>query len=373
MAEFWRRLRARFAALLRTWWWGPLVGTVIGAAIALTRLALQPVLGVEQPFLLSWPAILIAAFLGGFWPAVAVAALGFAVGQFALKQAGGEMLEVGGILVFAAFGLAFAAAGGMRKQGLRRARADAERLGEMQQQLIRVARLNAMGEMAGTLAHELNQPLTAITSYNGAARRLVERGAEPERIVELLQKASDQALRARDVIARVRAHVAGGELSPAPQSLSRMFDEAIVLSRVARGPQDMDVRCHLEPAADKVLADQVQIQQVMLNLLRNAAEAMADSPRRELDVVGRCLEDGMVQVSVSDTGPGIAPQVLERLFQPFVSGKHDGMGVGLSISRNIVEAHGGRMWADRSANGGAAFHFTLRSAREPPVVESGGS
>jgi len=128
---------------------------------------------------------------------------------------------------------------------------------------------------------------------------------------------------------------------------------------------DVAVRFEFDRAADQVLADRIQVQQVVLNLVRNAVEAMVQSPRRELRIGSREGAPGFLNVHVADSGPGIAPELAERLFQPFVTGKADGMGVGLSISRNIVEAHGGRMWTGSNADGGATFYFSLQRADAP--------
>ncbi|HEX4712834.1 sensor histidine kinase [Phenylobacterium sp.] len=334
----------------------------LGGLIVLARVALQGVLGAASPFILAWPAAMIAAFVGGFWPAIVVSVLGLLVGQWALQTGGVRPLGPGGAAIFMAFGCVFAAAGGMRKRGLKRAAADAERLNDMQRRLAGVARLNAMGEIAATLAHELNQPLTAIASYAGAAQRLVQRDAgQPANVGDLLDKVSGQASRANEIIGRIRGYVTKTELSLAPQSLSEMFDEALAIVTAGAG-RKVAVRREFDAAADRVLADRVQLQQVMLNLIRNAVEAMAEAPRRELTLGGRAGPAGFVEAWVSDTGPGLPPELAERLFEPFVTGKSDGMGIGLSVCRSIVEAHGGAIRGETAPGGGAAFRFTLRRA-----------
>ncbi|WP_372785772.1 sensor histidine kinase [Phenylobacterium sp.] len=341
-----------------------LLAAGLGGLIILSRMALQEALGAKSPFLLAWPAIMIAAFIGGFWPAVAVTLLGLGVGQWALRTAGEAPLGPGGVLIFLLFGLVFSIAGGMRKLGLRRAAADAERLSDMQRRLAGVARLNAMGEIAATLAHELNQPLTAIASYAGAAQRLVEReNAPPDSVPDLLQKVAGQAARARDVIGRIRGQVSRNELALAPQSLSEMFEESLAMAMAGAG-RAVSVRREFEAAADRVLADRLQVQQVMVNLIRNAVEAMAGTPRCELRIGGRAGPGGLVEAFVADSGPGLPADLAERLFEPFVSGKADGMGIGLAVCRSIVEAHGGTIRGKTDPYGGAFFHFTLRRAPE---------
>lgn len=338
------------------------IALVVGAFVTLLRAPLQDVLGAEAPFILAWPAMMFAAFVGGFWPTIIVAALGLAVGQWALTSGGATAAGPGGVLIFAAFALAFAAAGEALKRGRRRARADAIRIAELQSQMVNVARLNAMGEMAGSLAHELNQPLTAIANYLNAAQQVLQsdddRHARP---IELVRKAADQSIRAGQIVARVRASVDRGEVALAEESLSRLARDAVEAAVAGRTDEGLLIHYEFDRTADEVMADRLQIQQVVLNLARNAVEATEGQPRRELRVGSR-ERDGFVEAYVVDNGRGLAPQVAERLFQPFVTSKSGGMGLGLSICRSIVEAHGGRIWAEAGANGGAALYFTLRQA-----------
>jgi two-component system sensor kinase FixL len=344
------------------------MAVAVGAALALSRLLMGASLGDKAPFLLAWPAIMIAAFLGGFWSAVAVGLVGLWVGQEAMTSAGAPGLRPIGLVIYAAFLLVFAAAGGMRKRSLRRAKLDAERLSEMRMRLAQVARLNAMGEMAGTLAHELNQPLTAIASYAGAAEHLARNGpADAAQVTDLLRKVSEQAVRAREIIGRIRSHVSGEGLDPTVQSLRDMFQDSIAVALAGQATSGPAVRYDFDAAADGVMADRIQVQQVMVNLVRNAAEAMRNTARPEITIGSRLAEGGLVQAYVADRGPGIAPDVAERLFEPFVSGKADGMGIGLSVSRSIVEAHGGKIWAEAGPGGGAVFRFTLTR----PEAEAG--
>jgi two-component system sensor kinase FixL len=236
------------------------------------------------------------------------------------------------------------------------------RLQEMQSELMRISRLTALGEMASTLAHELNQPLSAITNYLQGGRRLLERSPpDPARASEAMNKAGDQALRAGQVIRRLRDFVARGESEPQVERLSKLIEEASALALIGANEYGVRVSYRFDPGVDFVLVDRVQIQQVVLNLIRNAIDAMMTSPRREIAITTHVdVGEGFARVSVADTGPGISPEFAERLFQPFMTTKSQGMGVGLSISRTIVEAHGGRIWVDSNADGGATFHFTLR-------------
>jgi two-component system sensor kinase FixL len=235
------------------------------------------------------------------------------------------------------------------------------RLQELQSELVHVSRLTALGEMASALAHELNQPLSAISNYVAGSRAMLAReGADPAKVGDALERASEQALRAGQIIRRLRDFVARGETERRIESLPRLLQDASALALVGAREHGIDIRFAIDPEAGRVLADKVQVQQVVLNLIRNAMDAMADSPRRELRIEAHAGGDGMARVSVADTGPGISEEVAGQLFQPFVTTKANGMGIGLSISRTIIESHGGRLWAEPAAGGGAVFHFTLR-------------
>ena len=240
------------------------------------------------------------------------------------------------------------------------------RLQELQSELVHVSRLTAMGEMASALAHELNQPLAAISNYMKGSQRLLAGSTDPNapKIESALDRAAEQALRAGQIIRRLRDFVSRGESEKRVESLSKLIEEAGALGLAGAREQNVQLRFNLDPDADLVLADRVQIQQVLVNLFRNALEAMAQSPRRELVVANSRVADDMIEVEVSDTGSGFQGDVASNLFQTFFTTKETGMGVGLSISRSIIEAHGGRMWAESNATGGATFRFTLPAADE---------
>ncbi len=218
-----------------------------------------------------------------------------------------------------------------------------------------------MGEMASTLAHELNQPLSAIANLLTGSRRLIDRGREADqaKVRDAIDRAAAQALRAGEVIHRMRDFVRRGASERVDESLSKLIEEASALALIGERDRQVDVRLSLDPAADAVYADRVQVQQVLLNLIRNGIDAMQENGarRKALTITSAVTDQGWSQVSVADTGPGIAPEVLERLFQPFMTTKPQGMGVGLSISRSIIEAHGGRIWAEANPGGGALFLF----------------
>jgi two-component system sensor kinase FixL len=246
------------------------------------------------------------------------------------------------------------------------------RLQELQSELVHISRLTALGEMASALAHELNQPLSAIANYMKGSRRLLEESPDPRSAMlrDAMDKAAEQALRAGQIIRRLRDFVARGEGERRVESISKLAEEASALALVGAKELGVRVRLQFDPTVDLVMADKVQVQQVLLNLMRNAVEAMEESNRRELVVRSEPAGDSMVVISVADTGPGIAPEIAAQLFNPFVTTKPHGMGVGLSISRTIVEAHGGQIAVEPNPGGGSMFRFTLRSVNREEFADA---
>jgi len=236
-----------------------------------------------------------------------------------------------------------------------------QRLQDLQAELIFMSRFTALGEMASTLAHELNQPLTAAASYLNGARRLLDGGDAGKIAVATtaIDHAADQMLRAGQIIKRLREFVSRGESQRVPEDLRKLIEEASALALVGIKQTGTHVSSDFG-AGGMVLVDKIQIQQVLLNLMRNAIEAMQNTVRRELVISTRSFRPDIIEVAVADTGSGISPEIAAKLFQPFVTTKQHGMGVGLSISRTIVEAHGGRLWAEPNPGGGTIFRLTLK-------------
>ncbi|MEN2791804.1 PAS domain S-box protein [Sphingomonas oligophenolica] len=236
-----------------------------------------------------------------------------------------------------------------------------ERIEELRSDLIHVARVSAMGTMASTLAHELNQPITAVINYVQAVSDLLGT-PDPEHlpmIRDALRETASEALRAGNIVRRLRDFVARGDVEKSVEDLPLLIEEAAKLGLIGARESGVDVTFELDPDASPVLVDKVQTQQVLINLMRNATEAMAGQTVRRLRVTSRVDSPGFARVSVIDTGPGLAAEIAENLFRAFNSTKSQGLGLGLSICRTIVEANGGHIWMEPCEGGGAAFHFTL--------------
>ena len=235
------------------------------------------------------------------------------------------------------------------------------RFRDLQSELAHVGRVTEMATLASSLAHELNQPLTAIASYcEGAAQLLLGQPGsdELEMAREALKDAAGQAVRAGEIVRRMREFMSHGETERHVESLASLMTEATALALVGSREHGIDVQVNLDPGGDRVLVDRIQIQQVLFNLVRNAMEAMFDSPVRSLSI--SAAPDGeFVTVSIEDTGTGISEALAPQMFQPFITSKDMGMGIGLSICRTIVEAHGGRIWFEPGSEGGTIFRFTL--------------
>ena len=232
---------------------------------------------------------------------------------------------------------------------------------ELRSELLHVSRLSEMGEMASALAHELNQPLTAITNYLEACTRMLDRDGEAvqDQTKGLMQKASAQAARAGQIIRQLRKFVTKGETERTLEPINPVVREAAELAMIGTNQLGIVTTFDMAEGLSDVMIDRVQIQQVITNLIRNAVDALRDVERRELTIHTSCSADLAVQIDVADTGAGLADGVAERLFQPFVTTKDSGIGIGLSICRTIVDAHGGRIWMTANPGGGTIFHVSL--------------
>jgi len=247
-------------------------------------------------------------------------------------------------------------------------KASESRIQELQKELLHATRLTATGQLSAALAHELNQPLTAILNYIGILQDVAaqDKSQSGDMLRELSGRISEQTARAGEIIRRIRGFVAKREPDRASQDLNGVVKEAVALGFV--GASDASVKLENKLAADlpPVFIDKVQIQQVIINLVRNAVEAMQQSSKRQLTISTQRDGEGFVRVRVADTGPGLAPDIAASLFQPFVTTKAQGLGIGLSICRSIIESHGGKLWMKPNKGGGAVFQFRL------PVADDAG-
>jgi C4-dicarboxylate-specific signal transduction histidine kinase len=240
--------------------------------------------------------------------------------------------------------------------------------GRYRENLAHLVRVHTVGEMSTAIAHEVNQPLVAIKNYALAARRRLAGVVDAAKVEELLDKIGAQASRAGDVLQSLRAMAKKHESEATKVEVGRLVANTLKLVELESRNGNIRVETSISPNLPPVFVDGIQIQQVVLNLTRNAIEAIEEAGIAgsviKVGVVGTA-EDGIV-VSVADCGPGIAPDDAEHIFDPFYSTKGGGLGVGLSISRAIVEAHGGRLSLAPNEGGGCVFQFTL------PVAKGGG-
>jgi signal transduction histidine kinase len=239
----------------------------------------------------------------------------------------------------------------------RYARERDRRLSEMEAVLIHLSRVNELGQNVSAVVHEVSQPITAISNYAAAALELV--GTAPERLKPLLQQLNEQAIRAGEIVRDFRDFIAQHGSEKRIENVPEMLHGAVRLALAGAGESAPTIVMRLSPAASSAFIDRVPIEQVVFNLVRNAIEAMENSPRQVLTLVTNLTSHRMIEVSVADTGPGLSAEIRAKLFEPFVTTKASGLGIGLSISRLIIEAHGGKLEADNNLEGGAVFRFTI--------------
>ena len=235
-----------------------------------------------------------------------------------------------------------------------------ERIDELQNDLLRVSRASALGTMGSALAHELNQPLSAIAGFVEASAALLDRGniRVPDKLREFMNKAVVQTHRAGDVIRRLRELTRRSDTERSLEHINALVEDACALATLGTKTENVDVGLRLSPNLPPVLVDGIQIQQVILNLVRNSIEALAGRKTRRVIIATAQLCD-TIEITVSDTGPGLPASIQDRPFEPFVSTKSGGTGIGLNICRTIVEAHGGEISFRTESGKGTVFHFTI--------------
>lgn len=238
----------------------------------------------------------------------------------------------------------------------RTAAIQAELLSEVQQ----MGRATALGQLGGAIAHELNQPLASAANYAGAARKLLATGQASSAVDDAISECLAQVFRASTVLTRLREFVQPEVHDMQWLEVGQIMAEAVQLARLAVRHGGATLQVEIDPDVGYLMADRIQIQQVLLNLIVNATEAVRDRPDRLVNLSVTSDFPGFATIAVSDSGLGVAPTMRDRLFKPFSSSKRNGLGVGLAISRSIVESNGGKLWLDASAEQGARFCFTLR-------------
>lgn len=238
-----------------------------------------------------------------------------------------------------------------------------KRIQEIQAELFHFGRVAEMGQLASSLAHEVNQPLAAIANYAEAARYVLAASPQPSAgMPDLLDKIEAQSRRAAEIIRRLRSFIEKDEIERTSENINTTIEEALALALIGSRDRALRIRLNLAPDLPPAWIERIHIQQVLVNLVRNARDALTAAARREITI--EAVRDGeQIRVSVTDTGSGVATEVAGRLFEPFTTTKPDGMGVGLSICKTIVEGHGGRLWHEPNPEGGAIFRFTVPIAK----------
>jgi two-component system sensor kinase FixL len=243
-----------------------------------------------------------------------------------------------------------------------------QRVHELQEELVHASRLASLGEISSMVAHEVNQPLSASGTYLEVARELLvsEREDRLAGGLKAIEQAAAQIRRVGDTVRRIREFARKKTPDLAFEDINRIIEEANAIAAVGTKAKDIRTLFDLSVLHPKTRVDRIQIQQVVMNLVRNAMDAMTDHDRRELVLKSRVNEADEIEISVLDSGPGVSETFSKRLFTPFMTTKKDGTGLGLAICRSIVEAHGGKLWHEKSPLGGAAFKFTLPTNEANP-------
>jgi len=238
---------------------------------------------------------------------------------------------------------------------------------QLQEEHFHLSRVSAMNEMGSAIAHELNQPLAASINYLETAKILLahEQDADKDRLLDITSRAIEQIHRASEIIARMRGFIEKGDVEKSAKSLSEIVETARRLTFLSFSPEKIEVTINIPNSLPLVFVNNIQIQQVLINLLKNACEAMTDSQVKKIHIEAAVTSCGkFIEIQIKDTGIGLSDADIETLFVPFSSGKSDGMGVGLSISQSIITHHNGQIWARPNEPLGSVFHFTLPIAHE---------
>ncbi len=260
--------------------------------------------------------------------------------------------NIGGHYLFTAF-----------MRDLTEQRRNETRMKALQAEIVHFSRLSSVGTMASALAHELNQPLTVVTNYLEAARDLLDTpDADTMKMIQqALDEAAKQSVRAGQIVRKLRDYVSRGEIEKRPTPLVPLLGDAVALVQAEMSETRGQITVSVSEDVAEILAEPIQIQQVVINIVRNALEAMDGAHGARVDIRAQSVSGGLVMISIEDNGPGIDRDVADQLFRPLASSKSTGMGLGLSICKTIVEAHGGTIEAMPGDNGGTRFVFTVEA------------
>jgi signal transduction histidine kinase len=356
------------------WILGYLIASAATLLMTVLRVWLDPVLGDYAPFQIYYVTVIFTAWYCGFGPAIFSLVMGIFIASYLFDDTRGSLLiypfrnqlscgiysAIGTYLAYLINWLTRDIA--RRKKVERDLRRSQEQLQVHQNEFAHVSRLNVMGEMVASLAHELNQPLYAAKNYaRGSIHRLHKNSNQDGELLTALQRISDEADRAAEILRRVRDFVQKSGPRESRFSINDLVRDAVALSNLVPKQVRAGMVCELDADLPPVTADPVQIEQVIVNLARNGVESMQDMPEenRILNIGTRRSDECHLEVFVRDCGRGIGEENKRRVFEPFFTTKSEGMGMGLAISRSIIERHEGRLWVTENEDRGCTFHFTL--------------
>ena len=364
----WRSPLARYA-----------VAVAITGLVTLLRLALDPILSNHSVFTFYFASVILAAWYCGLGPSMLNVVLGATIASYSFAEPRGSFriaesrhqfglvffCVISSYLAYLIYWLTRDIA--RRKQVEADLHASQEQLQIHQLELAHMSRLSIMGEMAASLAHELNQPLHAAKNYaRGSIRRLLKNPDHDPELMTILERISGEADRAAEILRRVRDFVAKTGPHVSLISVNDLIQEAVPIIDLERGRVRARIVCELAADIGPVRADPIQIEQVVVNLARNGLESMHAAPeeQRVLRIGTRRCDGQAVEVFVRDRGKGLSEQEMAKVFEPFFTTKPEGMGMGLAISRSIIQGHEGRLWVSANDDCGCTFHFTLPVAQE---------
>jgi C4-dicarboxylate-specific signal transduction histidine kinase len=351
-----------------------LIGIAATLTIAVMRRWLDPIVGHRLAYTIFYISIIFTAWYSGFLPAMFGMALGLCLASYLFDETRGELavyplraqvacavyVVVGSFLAALVDWLTRDIA--RRRQAEGALQTSREELQLRQTELAHMSRLSIMGEMAASLAHELNQPLHAAKNYGqGGILRLLKESEHDGELLTAFEHIAAEADRAAEIIRRVREFVQKTGPQVSPISLNDLIREAVPIINLEIKRSRARVVCELAPETAPVMADTIQIEQVVVNLPLNGLESMDELPeeQRVLSIGTRQCDERTIEVFVRDRGKGICAQEIDRIFTPFFTTKPEGMGMGLAISRSIIQAHAGRLWVSANEDRGCTFHFTL--------------